>query len=124
MEGIHACLAWQDRAGARGGDGHADEMAEIGSVLAERCWRKEVGGRGLHVQVGVISPIVRYALAGGRGDGMALWNTRVPGCMCGHSFGVVWQTKHGSCYRICNGLLQSLTVKSSTRVPGCLAAAG
>lgn len=44
--------------------------------------------------------------------------------MRGHSFGVVWQTKHRSCYRICNGLLQSLTVKSSTRVPGCLAAAG
>lgn len=79
MEGIHAYSAWQDRAGARGGDGHVDEMAELGGVSAERCWRKEVGGRGLHVQVGAISPIVRYAPAGGRGDGMLLWNTHVPG---------------------------------------------
>lgn len=28
----------------------------------------------------------------------------------GRIFGVVWQTKHRSCYRICNDLLQSVTV--------------
>lgn len=31
---------------------------------------------------------------------------RMHGCI----FGVVWQTKHGWCYRISNDLLQSVTV--------------
>lgn len=65
-----------------GGDGHAEETAELGGISAERCWREEVGGRGPPTRVGESLPIVQNTPAHCRGDGMVLWNIRVPGvCM-------------------------------------------
>lgn len=124
MGWLQAYFALRDRAGAQGGKGHADETAELDSISAERCWREGRGGRGLHGQVGESLPIVRGTPMRGRGDGMVLWNTCVPGVWV--DIFLVWFGRQ-STDRVtgsCNGLFAVCNSRSSTRVPGCFTAAG
>lgn len=66
-------------AGAHGGDGHADEVAELAGMSAERRWCEEEGGGGLRVQVGESFPMVRDTPACGRGDAGVVWGSCLPG---------------------------------------------
>jgi len=97
---LHACSTLRGHAGAHGGDGRAEVMAELGGVSAER----RLAAGSARANRAEFAESARHRARGG-GARMALRNTRVP-AVC---VDVVWRATHRSSYRIWSALLQSVT---------------